>query len=142
MSVSVDQDMNRCDINIFISNKVTTSLAKLVGKPLGAESLPELQDLTPVWDRWERALQGINANVRLANINSRGIENLGPILLGDAAWRAVAQETMLDWLDFKSVVTNRFGLTTSEMRRRFYDQQPTKGEAACDFVTRVEAERS
>ena len=46
---------------------------------------------------------------------------MGPILLGDAAWRAVAGEPMHDWEDFRTVVTNRFGLSGSEMRGLFFD---------------------
>ena len=80
-----------------------------------------MQDLTPVWDRWERTLLGINSQIRLVNINARGLENLGPILLGDAAWHAVAGEPMRDWDDFRTVVTNRFGLSGSEMRGLFFD---------------------
>ena len=49
---------------------------------------------------------------------------------------------MRDWDDFCTVVTNRFGLSGSEMRGLFFDQQLAKGEQPWEFITRVEAERS
>ena len=37
---------------------------------------------------------------------------------------------MMDWDEFKEVVTERFGLTKDETTRRFYDLKPQAKEQA------------
>ena len=78
--------------------------------------LPEPRDLTSWWDSVERAVRSCGTNVFLPMLNARGIANLGPVLLGDVAWRIVMADTPANWSDLKQIVNSRWGLTQWELR--------------------------
>ena len=47
----------------------------------------------------------------LDTIDNRGCHNIAPIILGEAAYNTLENETFLDWSDFKQAVTLQFRLT-------------------------------
>ena len=74
------------DINRHISTKVAGDILRVVGEPLGKDTIPHPRDLTHWWSKVERALEALNPRVSLQAIDARGCGNVAPIVLGDTAW--------------------------------------------------------
>ena len=73
--------------------------------------MPEPRDLRAFWRSAERAIEGLNVNVSLSTLTGRGCRNLGPIILGEAAYAILAGKPFSDWDEFREVVEEHFGLT-------------------------------
>ena len=61
-NVKIEKEADRADLNKFVSNKLAAEIMKILRQPLSGDAIPELQDLTPFFNRVERAVAGINAN--------------------------------------------------------------------------------
>ena len=70
------------------------------------------------------------------------LEQLAPHLVGEQVWAAVEGRTFDTWLDFQSVIKDRWGLTAAQCWGAFYAMRPRPGEAFEAFVARVEDERA
>ena len=81
-------------------------------KPLGERVIPAKSNLRQWWKSVESALQMAHPNLP-SYLAISGIENMGPILLGAAAWEQVMDKDVSTWACFKHAVNSEFGLTTS-----------------------------
>ena len=139
----VQRDDDSTDFNRHIGPAAAARLAKLIGEPLAKGSaLPEPQDLSAWWDRVERVLDSVNPAVQLADIDQQGCTNLGPIILGDVAWKVIRSTHIRDWPAFRRAVERRFGISSADLEEALYAAKPAVGEAAWAFVCRVEDERA
>ena len=87
-------------------------LLNRIGKPLGGQfELPTPRDLGSFWKGVERAIEGLNAEVKLGDIKEKGCHNLAPIILGEAAYSVVEGLRFGNWEGFKLAINQHFGLT-------------------------------
>ena len=78
------------DINNHVGNRVAKDLLGVIGLPLAEkDELPDMKDLRPFWAKVERAILGLNNSITLRHLNISGCRNLGPIILGEAAYHAI-----------------------------------------------------
>ena len=85
-----------------------SSTVKLLGKLV----ILAKSNLRQWWKLVESALQTVHPHLP-SHLAIGGIENMGPILLGAAAWEQVMDKDVSTWVHFKCVVNSEFGLTTS-----------------------------
>ena len=81
-------------------------------KPLGEHIILAKSNLHQWWNSVESALQTAHPHLP-SHLAIGGIENMGPILLGAAAWEQVMDKDVTIWACFKHTVNSEFGLTTS-----------------------------
>lgn len=94
--------VDEVDLNRYIPNKVAKDILGVIGSPLSkGDDVPEPRDLRSFWRVAERAITGLNSNVDLDMLTGRGCKNLGPILLGEAAFVSIKNEHFDDWAEFK-----------------------------------------
>ncbi len=89
----------------------------------------------------ERHLPSLCPDFDWRGVDRRHIKAIGPHLLGDYAWGKVERMGFDTWGDFKKVVQQMFGLTSSEMRRSFRLLARESGETDEEFILRVEEAR-
>ena len=93
------------DLNLHVGNKVAKDILGVIGRPLAdKDELPDARDLRPFWAKVERAILGLNDNISLRQIGTSGCKNLGPIILGEAAFHAVKDQHFTTWKEFKAAV--------------------------------------
>lgn len=111
----IKEAIDDVDINAHVPNRVAKDLLGVIGTSLSVDSCPAPADLRGFWRKVERAIEGLNSQVSLRGLTSRGCHNLGPVILGEPAYTAIKSEVFHGWEDFKRVVSFRFGLTEEEL---------------------------
>ena len=81
-------------------------------KLLGEHVIPAKSNLRQWWKSVESALQTVHPHLP-SHLAIGGIENMGPILLGAAAWEQVMDKDVSTWAHFKCSVNSEFGLAAS-----------------------------
>ena len=91
--------------NVF---KMLSSAVKLLGEHV----ILAKSNLRQWWKLVESALQTAHPHLP-HHLAIGGIENMGPILLGAAAWEQVMDKDVSIWACFKCAVNSEFGFTVS-----------------------------
>ena len=125
-----------------IGAKGARDLKQLITPLSSGYEVPRRQDLHDFWERAERHLPGLCADLELCALNRAHLSALGPHLLGDKAWGKVAKHDFATWDEFKQAVQQVFGLTAAEIRRSFKAITKEHGEPDDEFILRVEEARS
>lgn len=79
-------------------------------------------------------LCGLGLTIDVALLHREHIQQVGPLLLGQAAWKNICNDGYRDWHEFKSLVEECFGMTKTERHERFYRMRPEAAEYFGRFV--------
>ena len=94
--------------------KVATDLQASLS-PLGKEGVAAFDvepcDLGVLWERCERVLCGLGPTITFPMLRRAHLMQVGPLLLGEAIWAVLRDQSFEGWESFKTVVEDRNGLT-------------------------------
>ena len=82
----------------------------MLGKEGVTDCDVEPHDLGVFWECCERVLCGLGPTITLPMLWRAHLMQVGPLLLGEAIWAVLRDQSFKGWESFKAVVEDRCGL--------------------------------